>query len=368
MNVPTGVRAIRSSGLTSETSLFVTPPTWWPSVLPSPEVTAAVLLGTLVCAVVAVVLIVRILVPGGVQVIRLLRRVWNRVTPKSTFGKVMVVFSLLLVMTTAPTLVTLVDAKGVIRDVGNGAGVVAEMEGDTIQFAEAPSDETVSKGEVTVVRPGPDRDGDGLDDDWEEAGETPAGAPLPGADPDRKDLYLQVLYGADAVALDPAERASLRSIWAEMPVRNPDGSTGISLHIVDERRLDEPVQVYEPDRELLLRRYNDAFLDGGTCVYYQTTFGDITQSDKGGRGALGGHVSMVDATQRTVRNGRSDRVVFLTHELLHNTAGFVDGQSHTSRGWLSPVYDGSEQSLTNATARTLETGFATRDGRCRRSA
>ena len=363
--------AVRGPELTSETGSFVAPPPWWPSVLPSPEVTAAVLLGTLVCAVVAVVLIVRIVVPSGVRVVRLLRRAWNRITPKSTFGKVMVAFSLLLVMTTAPTMMTLVDAKGVIGDVGSGAGMVAEMEGDTVQFAApegATTGPTPRKEEVTVRRPGPDRDGDGLDDDWEEAGRTPGGAPLPGADPDRKDLYLQVLYGADAVELDESERRSLRAIWAEMPVRNPDGSTGISLHIVDERRLDDPVRVYEPDGELLRSRYTDAYLDGGTCVYYQTTFGDITQSNKGGRGALGGRVSMVDATQRTVRNGQSDRVAFLTHELLHNTAGHVNGQAHTPDGWLSSVYDGSPQTLSNATARELETGFAEGSGLCRQGA
>ena len=355
---PTRRLALAILELTSENQTAVAEPAWWPEAMPPVEVTAAVIVGTLVLAAVVAVVIVRIVVPSGVRVVRVVRRTWRRVSPKTTFGKVLSIFTLLFLVAAAPTLVTLVDAKGAIGDVAGGTGTIAEMDGDAIEFVDVTG----------LPRPSPDRDGDRLLDGWEEAGRTPDGVPLPGADPDRKDLYLQVLYGADAVALDPAERASLRSIWAEMPVRNPDGSTGISLHIVDERRLDEPVQVYEPDRELLLRRYNDAFLDGGTCVYYQTTFGDITQSDKGGRGALGGHVSMVDATQRTVRNGRSDRVVFLTHELLHNTAGFVDGQSHTSQGWLSPVYDGSEQSLTNATARTLETGFATRDGRCRRSA
>jgi hypothetical protein len=51
-------------------------------------------------------------------------------------------------------------------------------------------------------------------------------------------------------------------------------------------------------------------------------------------------------------------VAFLTHELLHNTAGRVDGRPHTTDGWLASTYDGTEQRLTPATAAELEAGFA----------
>jgi hypothetical protein len=360
----TGAVASLAPRLTSESGVLVATPPWWPSVLPSPELTAAVLLGTLVCAVVVVVIVVRVVVPSGVRVVRLLRRGWRRVTPKSTFGRVIVIFVLLFVVATAPTMWTMIGAKGMIRDVGSGTGMVAEMDDDTIGLAAGGT--TKDRSEIRVVRPGPDRDGDGLHDAWERAGETPGGAPLPGADPDRKDLYLQVVYGADVESLSAAERASLRDIWAGMPVRNPDGSTGVSLHLVDERRLDESVRVYEPGEERLGRHYAEEMVDGGACHYYQTTFGEITQRNKGGRGALGGYVSMVDATETTVRNGRSDRVAFLTHELLHNTAGAVDGQAHTPQGWLATVYDGSNPTLSNATAAELEDGFAARDDRCER--
>jgi hypothetical protein len=334
--------------LTSESQRLVAEPTWWPAAMPAPEVTVAILLGMLVLATVAVVLIVRVVVPGGVRVVRVVRRTWERVTPKSTFGKVMTLFAVLLLVATAPTLVTLVDAKGALGGVAAGTGTIAEMDGDTVEFTEA----------TTMARPTPDRDGDRLLDGWERAGRTPDGVPLPDADPDRKDLYVQVLYGSDIEALSESERTTLRTIWARMPVSNPDGSTGITLHVVDERPLDREIRTYEPDAELVRGRYDREHLKRATCVYYQTTFVDLTHPRLKGRGALGGYVSVVDGTDTAVREGRSNRVAFLTHELLHNTAGRVEGRPHTESGWLSPNYDGTDATLSAATTAALDDGFA----------
>jgi hypothetical protein len=344
--------------LGTETPLAVAAPPWWPTALPSPDVTAAVVGAMVLLAVLAVVLIVRVVVPVSVRVVRTLRRGWRRVAPKSTFGKVMVIFSLLLVVVTAPTLVTLVDSKGALEDVAAGTGAIAEMDGDAVDLSkEATADgEPVAEGDLP--RPSPDRDGDRLLDDWERAGETPDGVPLPNASVGRKDLYVQVLYGKGIEPLDESERAALRSIWAEMPVENPDGSTGISLHVVDERRLDRSVSAYEPDGETIRSRYDSDHLQGATCVYYQTTFGEITHPQMGGRGALGGYVSVVDGTATTVNDGRTDRVAFLTHELLHNTAGRVEGRPHTEAGWLAPTYVGTNARLSEETAADLEAGFA----------
>jgi hypothetical protein len=328
----------------------VAAPPWWPSALPSPEVTAAVLVGMLVFAVVAVVVVVRVVVPLGIRVGGVLRRTWQRVAPKSTFGKVMTIFTLLFLLSVVPTMFTLVDAKGSLEGVSRGSSAIAEMDGDAIVYA--------TDGDATVARPAPDRDGDRLLDSWERAGETPDGVPLPGASVGRKDLYVQVLYSKSVAPLDASERADLRRIWARMPVENPDGSTGISLHLVDERRLDRTVSTYEPDAELVRARYGGDHLRGGECVYYQTTFAEITHPNLGGRAALGGYTSMVDGTDETVRANRTNRVAFLTHELLHNTAGSVEGRPHTESGWLSPTYDGSDARLSPATAAALESGFA----------
>ena len=354
------VRATVSAApkLGTETPLAVAAPPWWPTALPSPEVTAAVVGAMVLLAALAVVFIVRVVVPVSVRFVRSLRRGWRRVAPKSTFGKVMIIFSLLLVVVTAPTLVTLVDSKGALQDVAAGTGAIAEMDGDAVDFSEEATADGEPAAETALPRPSPDRDGDRLLDDWERAGETPNGVALPNASVGRKDLYLQVLYGRGIEPLDESERADLRRIWAEMPVENPDGSTGITLHLVDERQLDRSVSAYEPDGETIRSRYDSDHLQGATCVYYQTTFGEITHPQMGGRGALGGYVSVVDGTATTVNDGRTDRVAFLTHELLHNTAGRVEGRPHTEAGWLAPTYDGSNARLSQETAADLEAGFA----------
>jgi hypothetical protein len=337
--------------LAVESQPAVAAPPWWPTGLPSPELTATILVGTLVLAAVSLVVMVRVVVPGGVRLVRVLRRIWRRVTPKSTFGKVIVLFSVLLVVVTAPTMFTLVDAKGAIENVGSGVDDNAEVEDDVVGFV----DGRVAERPV-VPRPSPDRDGDRLRDDWERAGETPDGAALPNASVGRKDLYLQVLYGRGIDPLDESERRELRRIWAEMPVKNPDGSTGISLHIVEERQLDRRVKTTTPE-DVVRSRYDTEHLGPAECVYYQTTFGEFDGSGTSGYAVLGDYTSVVDGTETTVRTGRSARILVLTHELLHNTAGLVEWEKHTAEGWLSARDLRSNDYLSSSTAASLESGF-----------
>jgi hypothetical protein len=96
-------------------------------------------------------------------------------------------------------------------------------------------------------REGPeDTDGDGLLDDWEENGIPYAKADgstarymLPGADPLRKDIYIEVDVGASGIP--QASRDAVVAAFAASPVSNPDGSSGITLHIVmDESQVVPP--------------------------------------------------------------------------------------------------------------------------------
>jgi hypothetical protein len=95
-----------------------------------------------------------------------------------------------------------------------------------------------------------DTDGDGLCDDWETNGvtvDTPNGPvfvdlPAMGANPLRKDVFVQTDYmcflQADSTCgpghthkPDSAAIAKIVEAFANAPVLNPDGSTGISLHV-----------------------------------------------------------------------------------------------------------------------------------------
>lgn len=88
-----------------------------------------------------------------------------------------------------------------------------------------------------------DSDGDALFDSWETNGYDHDGdgqidvdLPTMGADPQHKDIFVEVDYmgvSASAPSHRPKDRAMQRIInaFANAPVSNPDGTTGINLHI-----------------------------------------------------------------------------------------------------------------------------------------
>ncbi len=96
-----------------------------------------------------------------------------------------------------------------------------------------------------------DTDGDGLYDCWETQGidanadgVADLALPVLGADPDHKDLFLEIDYmdcavaGGDCAGGDthahapvPAALEAVRLAFAAAPVANPDGATGIAFHV-----------------------------------------------------------------------------------------------------------------------------------------
>jgi len=86
-----------------------------------------------------------------------------------------------------------------------------------------------------------DRDGDGLLNEWEEEGidfdgVDPVDIDLPalGADPDHKDLFVEVDV-MDSVPFDPLALHRVEQSFASAPgqmVDNPDGASGIRLHLI----------------------------------------------------------------------------------------------------------------------------------------
>lgn len=199
-----------------------------------------------------------------------------------------------------------------------------------------------------------DRDDDGLPDAWERAGETPDGASLPGASPDRKDLYVQVDYGTGVEGLSEGERRELRDVWADMPVSNPDGSQGIRLHLDDEEprggRLNGTATITSnAERDDF---YTESRLGPRQCVYHQVVYGRVEVGDLAGIASMPGFSAVVDGSRQPGYEGNvSFRTAVTTHELLHNVAGRVDGQPHTTSGWLAGGPD--DEYLSEATARDL---------------
>jgi hypothetical protein len=207
------------------------------------------------------------------------------------------------------------------------------VNGDAVA-GEPGCDGTVAGAEAGAT----DRDGDGLPDAWERAGETPAGAPLPGADPGRKDLYVQVNYGTNVAPLTATERQQLRESWATMPVANPDGSTGVTLHLDNDSAgagtLDDAAAIDAlADRNAY---YTADRLGPRRCVYRQVVYGQVDVDGVAGVASTPGYSAVVDgARQSNYAGGVSFRVALTNHELLHTALGRVDGRSHRSEGWLA---------------------------------
>ena len=95
-----------------------------------------------------------------------------------------------------------------------------------------------------------DDDDDGLCDNWEKTGidanfDGVVDTQLPGANPNRKDLYVELDYmaqhkpRADAIA-------DVVAAFAAAPVDNPDGSRGVNLHVQVDESLPESQQLAFP--------------------------------------------------------------------------------------------------------------------------
>jgi len=90
----------------------------------------------------------------------------------------------------------------------------------------------------------PDTDGDGYPDGME----VRCGEAIPGADPLRTDIYVEV-DSTQSTTLSDSVRASIVETFDSAPVSNPDGSTGIDIHLVaDETNLSANGTVYSKHR------------------------------------------------------------------------------------------------------------------------
>lgn len=182
----------------------------------------------------------------------------------------------------------------------------------------------------------PDTDGDNLKDGWEVRERTPSGAELPDANPLRMDLYVQVNYVKNTERLDRSFFARVEKQWAEMPVDNPDGSTGISIHLRNGERLDEELK-YEGFSLQYFKRHSQPLLGEREGVYHHVLIVPFRGTDNIGSAEAPG-------TFAIVADGITDqdKVESFTHELLHNVVGAIEAEDrceanpahYCGDGWL----------------------------------
>ena len=205
----------------------------------------------------------------------------------------------------------------------------------------------------------PDTDGDGLDDGDEVRGQTDGGVALPDSDPLSMDLYVQFDYAQGTEFKSDAFTDEVVREWAAMPVENPDGSTGIDLHVREGDYVAGSSAFDGTNFYDLRRDHYRSRLGERAGVYHQTLFlpfeSDVNYD---GFGEVPGEFTIVDTTART-----SFQRNMVTHELLHNVMGPLeapqacpdDPNHYCADGWLqSTVTTGEDEFLPESLAEEIE--------------
>lgn len=116
-------------------------------------------------------------------------------------------------------------------------------------------DDTLADGREQELGTDPtkgDTDTDGLWDRYEVATSGPLGA----ADPLRRDVFLELDY-MKGEKPDPGAIASVKEAYANAPVENPDGTTGITLHVVVDDEVRHENTTTGRDRDVLMYKHFD---------------------------------------------------------------------------------------------------------------
>jgi hypothetical protein len=185
-----------------------------------------------------------------------------------------------------------------------------------------------------------------------------------GTDPMQKTVLLAVNYTSGTKPLSEGDRSFLKAKFEELKVVNPDGTTGVNLHIVEEWNSSGNAAV-DPTT---LQRNAIQYLAGRTpaepCRHHYLLVG-APSGRRWGVANTAGWVSIVKSDTTGFSGSREDVIV---HELLHNLVGNLDTSrsgvrpdgSHTNSGWLQPVAEmGGPSSLHSASREKLnEYGFA----------
>ena len=133
-----------------------------------------------------------------------------------------------------------------------------------------------TNGAFDIFADGADSDGDALCDDWETDGVDAdsdgtvdlhiEAAPY-NANPNHKDLFVEIDYMTQTVAFQPSAVAmnAVVNAFAKAPVTNPDGVTGINLHLF----VDSPTVAIAESQPVTYTPYLD-FVGGGPVSDFDT--------------------------------------------------------------------------------------------------
>lgn len=183
----------------------------------------------------------------------------------------------------------------------------------------------------------PDIDGDGIPNTWEMKGYDADGDgkidvdyPAMGANPLKKDLFVEMDYMPGLLASED-ELDRITEIYAKLPIRNPNGTTGINIHLdagsarSAKYNLGGGNEIAHEQLDGKMQRWGDLYLanmdSNRRSVFHYMIWGD-SHGDTGssGQGWVGGRGFIVTVGPRFWgTSATSDvRVATFVHELGHN--------------------------------------------------
>lgn len=205
-----------------------------------------------------------------------------------------------------------------------------------------------------------DTDRDGIPDHVEVRGNTSDGTELPGSDPLHKDLYIQTYWSYEANP-PPGVYGDIQSYMANLSVSNPDGTTGVTVHVdrdgLIEHRLEweegetnwpeiiDAVEHKQYHRTVVVMHFeDDSYLGVGQSPGYLIAFNEATDDDIA--------------------------LEVLAHEVMHTILGEIDGPEtceddtghYCADGLMEPYYldQHNPRPAKGVTDQLNETGFKPR--------
>ena len=201
---------------------------------------------------------------------------------------------------------------------GDGLTDLTEVDGDTDPLAADTDRDQLVDGREASLGTDPtnaDTDGDGLPDGSEMKREA-----LSEADPLQMDVFLEVDY---ATGMKPSKWvfATAEAVYADAPVTNPDGTTGISLHVIvdDEIATGETVTKQELDETVMPEQFDRE----GDGFRYALAVEDARVEGRDRIGGVAGGKNCQFLFEMTYRDSESvmdasDIAKIVLHELGHS--------------------------------------------------
>lgn len=167
----------------------------------------------------------------------------------------------------------------------------------------------------------PDTDGDGLEDGVEVTA-------LDGADPRRMDAFVELDY-MEGARPSPDAIALVREAYANAPVENPDGSTGIALHVA----VDESIPAEDRTAWAEMDQFMDGHFDNeGRGYRYALAVVDARVNGTEVRGAAAPGVDDGQFMFRTVPEGETNATRRTANVIMHELGHSVGITAETFRG------------------------------------